>query len=795
MKRFIALTALLTPTVYASSSAGLDAPSLSEAVDAARRIVQGWHESASGVDKELQFFHSSLPQKGSSTKLPESKNGDAVIVCDRGLLFDAKTSRLVYVGNVRMRDTRLTLHARDNLYLHLDALSSNSEDEKPNKQASQEPGTSTTNSTPATSVKEIRSETTNSHKSAPPATKTTGIKTVAEKQDAADIPLHIETGSAEANVVDNRIILFSPAGADPIILTRGEDVLSATTSSDTSARILADASGNILIEGNDIDISYTDSENGKATISTQGGLVYYHAATNSLHLCGNTELTHPDGTLNCTESLCLEFDRDENAAPVKPGFLSQFIGMRLSGVRAATASGDVVVKTNGVNGGLPGTARGDKLVYNGISGNCSITGEDSKLTYGAHNSIYANEGIRLLPNGDIELRGSNIHGTYERLSQRDGAPPVQGTFKANGNILFTAETGIISTDRGLTASDEELDFSCTGAVKLLLAQNPNTKITEQKKGIPNLAIAQYSDIITATAAGQVRAKRRIGGALASQMEGEHAVINLKNGSAILTGGETTPAVFEHDKNRVVATAGDTPAVLDIMENGDISLTGKDITIRLQGKNGLTTATGHHSMRLFRAENRIESGSGVSITSPSAIITTNGIFSAILQPSDNTEETSSHAFARHSFNYEGVKSAETAEGGTVRTEKGSMQCTGYIHVTMNPTAGPEHEMGGVQQAIANGNVMLLTKDSTNRMIRAKGDRLTVNGNTGMKSLTGREVILENEYDRHIVSGKGAAVHVDRKNNVRISGEKHETQVTRLNEQATKHKQNNSTHKKK
>ncbi len=789
MNRLIAAAPLLASVVFAADTFA-DTPWLSGALDSADKTIHNWQQSSEGVAAELQFFHSSLPPVGNSSELPESSNGDAVIVCDRGLLFDAKDSRLVYVGNVRMRDTRLTLHARDNLYLRLEELKNEPDDTKAAKKAeaskAPSPAARATTITPA-----VHGTTPQ-----PPAPELpVNAKPDSDKEEKPDIPLHIETGSAEANVVDNRIILFSPAGAEPIALTRGEDVLTTSPTASSPARILADAAGNILIEGEDIFISYTHPENGKSTISAKGGFAYYHAENHTLYLKGNIQLTHPDGKLNCTESLCLEFTPEENESPIKPGFMSQFTGMRLAGVRAATAKGNVAAATSGVNGSLPGTAHGDELVYNGNTGDCRITGKDSKLTYGEHNSIYANEGIHLLANGDIELRGSDIHGTYERPAQEKGAVPLRGTFKAGGNIVFTAETGYITTERGLIATDDELDFSCTGQTRLTLAHKPTANQHQQKTGVPNLAIAEYGEVITVSANGQVRAKRRTNGRIVGSLEGEQVFINLGNGSAHLTSGTNTPAILIHESNRIIATPGDTPAVLDMMENGDIFLTGKTITATLHGKNGLTTASGQHSMKLFRAENRIQSGSGVTITAPAAIITTKGELSAILQPAEEKADDSSHAFAGHSFNYIGIKSADTLEGGTVRTEKGSMQCSGAIHVTMDPTAGENHEMAGVQYAVANGNVMLLTKDSTNKMIRAKGDRLTVNGQTGMKSLTGREIILENENNRHTVSGKGAAIHVDRKNNVRISGEKHDTQVTKLGEQATKRKNNNSTQKKK
>lgn len=789
MNRFAAIAALLMPALYAEENNASQPTWFAQALQEARSEIRAWYLSTGQIARELRFFHSSLPEVGESVQLPESENGDAVIVCDRGLLFDAKDSRMVYVGNVRMRDSRLTLHARDNLYLKLDTLSSNKE-----KEAAPP--------TPAETTQVKKPE-----KQQPVSPKKTGRTEASASSpiqpkktpDLQNQVLHIETGSAEANVVSNRIILFSPPGGEPIELTRGEDKLIAQPSSKHTAKILADRNGNILVEGADIYISYNQPERGTSTIKVKGGLVYYHAAKRMLTLTGEVELTHPDGKLNCNRLLSLILSQEAGGVPREStGFMSQFTGISFNGISAATAIGDVRAETKGAERREPGTVIGEKLVYNGHTGACRVTGSNCKLTYGKNTCIFANEGVYLLPNGDIELKGTNLHGTYERRSQRENAAPICGTFKSGGNILFHADTGHITTDKGFSATDPELDFSCTEMAKLTLRKKSGNPSATTNKALPNLAITEFEDIVTASATGKVRLKRLSEGKLVSELQGESGFINMANGSAQLISGATTPAILIHESNRICATPGESPATLILKENGDILLTGKEITAAMRSKDGLTTATGQGRMELIRKENRILTGSGVTIKMPSAIITTRGPLTAILQETAQEEHHSpkrNNAFARHSFNFTGIKSADTKNGGTVRTEKGSMQCTGSIHVTMDPHAGENHEMAGVRHAEANGTVMLLTKDSNNQMIRATGDRLTINGDTGMKSLTGREVILENENNRHIVSGKGAAIHVDKKNKVRITGEKHDTQVTKLNEQSAKHKQNKSPQKNK
>lgn len=788
INRFATIIALLAPALYAADSADADAPWLAKALPAARETVNSWLRGSEGVAAELQFFHSELPPASSASELPESPNGDTIILCDRGLLFDAKTSRLVYVGNVRMRDSRITMLARDNFFLRLEELGSDKSD-KNNKKAPAAKPTPTAKSAPATAP-------TPAAKPAP-ATKPAAAKPKtddAAKQEEPQIPLHIVTGSAEANVVDNRIILYSPAGSAPIDVTRGEDRLIVTPSESAPAQVLADSQGNILLEGKEIHMTFTNRDGGKSIVDVSGGPAYYHAENRTLYLKGDIRLTHPNGKLSCTESLCLSLLPGDNKETRKGEFMSQFAGLSFSGIHSATARGQVCAETGGVNGSQPGTAQGDVLVYNSETGHCSITGSNSRLTYGANNTIYANEGIHLMPNGDIELRGTDIHGTYERPAQKEGVAPVCGTFKAGANIIFRADTGHVTTDNGLVAQDAESEFSCTGPVRLTLSRKSGSTETEEKPGLPNLAITEFGDIVTIQAQGDVNAARKVNGKVISTLKGDCANINMANGSASLTSSANAPAILTHESNRLEATPGSEPAKLDILENGDIQLFGKHLAITLKNKNRVTTVTGRQSMSFIRSENRVNTGSGVVLKSPSAIITTTGPVSAVLQPEEKKDEKpANHAFARHSFNYSGIRTADTYNGGTVRTAKGSMQCTGPIHVQMDPKAGENHELGGVQHAVANGNVMLLMQDASKRRVRASGDRLTVNGNTGMKVLTGRQVVLENESNRHTVSGKGAAIHVDKRNNVRITGALHDTKVTKLDEQAKKQKKQNSQKK--
>ena len=771
MNRFAAIAALLSPSLYAADAAATNTPWLAGGVESARGIISQWETHSQNVIKELSFFHASLPEITRDTSLPESPNGDMVIVCDRALLFNAESSRMVYVGNVRMRESRLTLHARDNLYVRMQDATLDKSKEKGAQKVKDKPAV------PA-------AKTAAPAKSRPTAAPAPAHAAQPQKAEAPLLPGHIETGSAVVDTQNNLIILYSPAGAGPIEITRGSDIVRVSPTADTPARLLADPDGNVLLEGRDIYLCTKDRDGKLAELRVPNSTVYYHAASHSLTIPGTCYLSHPDGSLECTEKLCL-FLQAEKTTTGKSEFLSQFSGLRISGIRSATAAGNVRAATRGVNGTEAGCACGDRLHYDGLTGDCSIEGADCRLEYGRNNKLFANSGIHLLPSGDIELRGSRIHGTYERPAQQQGTAPICGSFETAGDVIFRAETGEITTT-GLRAKDAESAFCCSGAVRLQLARNAEKEIT-RKPGMPNLAITAYGDISRVQAEGNISAQRYIGGKLTNELMGDKLTADLTTGEATLLGSAELPAIVSHEQSRMEALPGaETEAKLDILPNGDLRMTGATITTTMQGKDGLTTATCRDYMNLYRDDNRIETGSGVKLTSPSAILTTNGPLEARLEPSANPEPPTGR-YPQHRFNYVGIRTADTAQGGTIRTSRGSMQCAGPIHIEMNPNGDMRGEYAGLRRATAKDDVMLLTRTSDNRLLHATGDLMTIDAATGMKKLTGRRVTLGDEKNTHVVSGKGAAVYVDAKNNARISGEKHTTVATGLNEQADKRKQ--------
>lgn len=760
----------MVPAFYLLPTAAAQTPTaLADKLAAADSTIKTWEKRALGVEKELKLFGITLPQKEQTPQAPEAPaNGDTAVSCESALLFDAENSSLVYVGNVFLQDARLNLFARNRLFIRMETGVKSQEKAK---EAVKTPAAKSTTSTPAAPAREPKAET--------PAAKSLDFKGG-----------RITTHDAVVNALDNCIILASPAGAEPIHLEAAENEVWIRPDATTPARLLADAEGNIMLSGAGISIKWVDENGQVSTLETNSGIIYYHAADATITMPNGGTLTHPDGQISCSQELCAQLRKSTAEKPKKDGFMQQFSSMQFDGLRSATARGNVRAVTTGTQGSQPGKLVGDELVYDGDTGACSLTGSKCAAEYGKH-AIFSNEAIVLHPNGNLELKGTDIHGRYERPASDKAAKPLAGSFKAHGNIIFHADTGVVTADKGIQATDAEISFSCTGPVHVQLAKAANAAPAKAPApGMPNLAIADYREVISLTAQGNITAHQldpktaqRIG-----MLSAETLNTNLTTGETTLEGTSSTPAIAEHNGNTLKAMPGKTIPKLHLAANGDINLSGDTIHAEIQSDGGKTTAKCKDYIRLNRASNQLETGSNAVMQSPEGIFTTNkSLYADLIPEKDAKPATGKLAHLR--FNYAGINQAYTQGGGTMRTVQGSMQCTGPIRIILTQAKqGKEHELGGISKATASGNVGIAGKDNKGRIVTAHGDHLSVDAASGIKRLTGSRVILADQYNTHIVSGKNAAITIDSKNNARISGEKHSTIATKLHEQMNKEKSN-------
>lgn len=760
----------------------------------ARNQADTWGEHFQQVRTELAILGIDMDSL-SATPCEQPETDDTVVIAEKGLFFDTAASSLIYLGNVRLKDTRVNISASEQLHIFLQKPNIEEKEEAspaPMKEPKETPPAAAGEADSTAAGIEAAEHMPETGPDGPPVSATSTTDQAVPQPEKSSEPAFISTHSAIADTVSNAIFLYSPAAGEEISLKQGESIVRITPQADAPARILADSQGNILLEGALVSVRMVDKDGGVTTLTTTGGHAYYHAADHTLHTPGNTELTHPDGTLSCNEALCVVLTPAAEASKPGKGFMSQFTSLRFDGITTATARGKVVATATAREGRPASRAEGELFTYDGKTGACALTGSKCRLVYGG-NEVCSNEALLLHPNGDIELKGTDIRGTYEREGSQPGQM-LAGTFEAGDNVIFRADLGTVSTQNGMKLADAESDFSCSGPVLLVLRPKENAKAPEQKPGMPNLAITRFGDVSRAKATGSVVAHRYETGTgkCIGELQAETAETDLTTGETLLTSAPGTPLVAFYNGSRIESTPAEgKTATLELKANGDLKLNGDQIAATMKSTDGITKARCRDYVLLTREEDRLETGSATRIETPTAILTTTGALHAILTSSQPAEDAPKGRFTNLRFNYDGIREARTHSGCTVRTESGSMQCTGPVHLVMdNTNKAADQMMGGLQTATARGNVAVAGKDSSGRLLRARGDLLEVNARTGMKVLSGRSVTLSDANNTHTASGKGASIRIDARNNASIHGAQHTTRATRIREQLNEQKNSKS-----
>ena len=765
MMKAAAIAALSIPVFCAAADYTADMQNTATQADT-------WCAHFSRVSDDLKALGVELPAPAPASSHTDDAavDGSTTVTADLGMLFDAASSRIIYLGNVKLQDSRINIAAREQLHIYLPRIPA------PQDRGDVPLTTPVMAATPQAATEEAQENTT-------PAPEPGPASSVMPASITADLAL--------ADTLNNTILVYSPSEGGEIHLQYGDSKVHITSAADSKApRLLADQQGNILLEGDQILLSMKDKQGTASELCTCGGAIYYHAASSTLYAPGSSNLTHPDGTLTCSEMLCIKLRTATPAPATKDSFMSQFTGLKFDGIDTATARGQVIATRKAGENAPAAEVHGEELCYNGQSGECSLTGTACKLVYDQY-QVNTNNGIHLLSNGDIELRGSDINGHYTRQGSTPGST-LRGTFKANANVIFRADLGTISTAEGIAMADDEADFSCTGPVNLVLARKAGAKTPETRPGMPNLAITQYGDIARARAEGNVTAHRYEPGTrkCLGELQAQIVETDLTTGETLLTGAQDTELVAHYNGNRLAAMpAAGKAATVELRSNGDIRLNGAHLSAEILNDEGTTKAECQDYVMLVRAENRLETGSATRLQTDKAILTTTGPLQAYLVANESATAPAKGKFTGLRFNYTGIREASTESGCTVRTEKGSMQCTGPVRLLMSEQKGKDKMLGGLVRATASGNVAVAGKDSTGRLFRATGDFLNVDNTTGMKVLSGSKVTLADANNTHTASGKGAAIRIDAGNNASITGEKHTTSATNIKQQI-----NNPTFKK-
>lgn len=710
--------------------------------------------------------------------MPAAPAGHSAAVADGGLLYDNARSSLTYLGNVRLNDERVQLRAAYRLYIRL------TENEQPK-------------AAPAPAPEPQKSPAAAARPSAPAQP--------AAPQKAKPLPALITAESAAVDLQESRLLLEGRPGC-ALTITRGEDSLSTEpVPGAAAATVFASAGGDILIRGRNTTIIWHDAEGSAWRLHIDDGPVYYLAAQRCLVALGPTQLHSPRYTMQAQRALYILLAAEEEPPAQQPERktpFSQFTTARFRDIEHTYAYGNVRLTCAAEGGvGQPSVLRGEALRYEAASGECRVYGEPCALEYGA-NTLVAPGSITLMGNGDILVNAPQVTGAYERpfdeTAEQGGATTARGTYQAAGPVTYDAQRNCICLPRGISARDAHGAFSCTGQLTAYLSPRPGSSAPRPPRPgmrMPNLAIARQGGISYLTAGGAVRLWSEASATTpAYRLESDYLEADIALGTASLRSGESRRLLASYGEHLLTATpapAGEAEAHL--LSNGDLRVAAAKIHATLPGEDGPTRVDCTETLTLQRTAALLTLGPSSRLASPGGIFTAREPLQAVLEEGDPaTTPTPPKKYPNLTYNFTGLRRADTPGGGTLRTPQASMECEGAISIELKPGAQLRGSGGGndarsaLRRASARKRVQVAGKDADGRLIRAAGDRLDFDSASGNFYLRGSTVTLVDEFNSHSASGRGACITIDPHNNVRITGESHTTTATQLQQQMDKEK---------
>ncbi len=733
---------------------------LEAAIQERESTLQFFAANREGSDRVINRLIEEIPSppEATDTTLPEGEQGETVAVADSGMLFDVLNARMVYVHNVRVNDPRLRMRCSDRLYIQLpkETLDEGKEEAK----EAVKPGTEEENAKPS--------------------------KNEAPEPLLKGAPIEIEVGTAMVNTVLHKALLVGKEDGE-ISIVQGDTHMILQGQDAAPAQALVDDNGDIFITAGNMDLQWKDDCGNLNKLTNKGGTAYYRAQDGKLLLTGESHLETPEGSISCTEEICVTLKQERQDRAEEESLMPQFGKVRIVGVNGVTARGNVRAHRLAKDNTPAASITGSSLAYDGTTGECAISGENTSLHYG-DNTLSTNGSIQLAGNGDITLQGDTINGKYTRPEEGNNGHALTGTFSTSGKIQFTAADGMVRIPAGICLQDDLCDFRVGGAVELKLAKNPEADEPQRTGvGMINTAIASYSNVEAVKATGGINL-RYVQGAEKQMLTltADEADIDLINGSAVLTTSSagSTQITYADFNLTAESTTGNTSLILN--PEGNLSMQGEKLTATLPSNDGPATVHCTDALTLVRETGRLELGAGAHVEAPQGRLTATGpLYITLRKGAEEKARPLLPQFPHLVYNFDGLQQADTDQGGTVQSLQAAMRCSGKIHVAMsNASAADKSPIAGLEMATAEGDVAVTGKDSTGRMLTAYGDKLSINGKTGEKRLSGNKVILQDKDNTHTASGANAAIIIDKNNNVRVTGAKQSTSATNLRKQIEK-----------
>lgn len=751
------LTSLLLAAAV-SFAAGQDSSPSSPLLNDMNR----WEQEVAQTELSLSSL-SKLPDVpfDPRSEMPDIVPGSTAVLADSGMYFDERRACVVYVGNVRLNHVSLQLRAAHRLYVLMP--------EKEKKTAADE--ISDTDAPPG----------------ATPHARQPAAPTKQPQQPAA-LPVEISAQNAAVDTIVSRVLLEGLPGAPSLTFRRGEDTLVVQAqASGKPARAYADEAGNVLLLGSRFSGSMTH-EAERYELNAQQGPVEYDATTRTITIHGKAVLKSPRGTVECTRLMRLSFAPGETPPKPEPGNkpFSQFTNMRLGQISYAEAHGDVICTMPEQEGRPASRATGESLTYDGATGDCRLRGKPCTLTYGQQ-SLQTSGEIHLEPSGDASITGDNISGSYERpLAGAKNGPTVIGTFTTCGPVLYSANDHCISLPAGITAQDPYARFSCSGETQIFLLES-TSPLPPRKPGTPNLSIAHHQGLSLLRASGCVNLHSEatdtqpMADAVCDSLEADFV-----RGTAHLQAQDAHAASLHYgDYSLCAQSPSSQVADVQVLDNGDLLAHGDRILTKLPGDKGSTSITCADFMKLERERALLFLGPQSVIDAPDGIMTAVSAMDAELFRGPPSTHPRLPKYPHLDYNFTGLRSAVTQQGGSLRTVKLSMQCDGPIRIRMVPGASTSFR-DALELASARDHVRLAGKDANGKLIRADGDFLDFDRASGNIYLRGTRVSLMDSYNTHTASGRGACITLDPKNNIRIDGEHQTTTANRIHQQVESQK---------
>ena len=89
-----------------------------------RTQADTWCANFTQIERDLKELGVEIPGASEDYTYPEEAvTDDTKIMSELGMMFDAGSSRIIYLGNVRLIDKRLCIKAGQQLHIHLPGLS------------------------------------------------------------------------------------------------------------------------------------------------------------------------------------------------------------------------------------------------------------------------------------------------------------------------------------------------------------------------------------------------------------------------------------------------------------------------------------------------------------------------------------------------------------------------------------------------------------------------------------------------------------------------------------------------